>query len=442
VVNAPAAAQVDFILDGATTITDTTAPYSASFTNLVQGNHTIEARLLDTNNILIDSDLNNVIGSEGDNYVTIGDSITSGREDNYLTDNTSADGRNFSFQGFHALLNDLLTQSLSLPHIVIDEGVGGDDTDGALNQRLESILARNPDSNRVLMLLGTNDADTSLPVPSGLGCNGAACDGTYKGNMQSIIDGINSAGKSVFIAQVPPSFGTTSISNPFADPLNTTRNDTIQGYNQVIRNELNNRNLGPDLFACFLGADNRYSLFADNFHLNGLGYAVVSQLWHDILTGARLPSDPCTTIPRFILENLSGSTAAPFHKQNLIEEGDQYYIDRTTTITNIPSGFGLENGVWIMTAENDRANSSNNYLSFDVDRNVTVFVAYDNRAISLPNWLSSFTDTSVQIENSPSSHNFNVFSNSFTPGTITLGGNLAVGANGAQANYIVIVVPQ
>jgi len=442
VVNAPAAAQVDFILDGATTITDTTAPYSATFTNIVQGNHTIEARLIDTNDTLIDSDLNSVIGSEGDNYLTIGDSITSGREDNYITDNTSEDGRNLSFQGFHALLNDLLTQSLSIPHIVVDEGVGADDTDGALNLRLDSILARNPDSNRVLVLLGTNDADTSLPVPSGLGCNGTACNGTYKGNMQSIIDGINNAGKSAFIAQVPPSFGSTSISTPFPDPLNTTRNDIIQEYNEVIRNELNNRNLGPDLFACFLGANNRYSLFTDNFHPNGLGYAVISQLWHDVLTGARLPSDPCTTIPRFILENLSDSTTAPFNKQNLIEEGDAYYVDRGITITNIPNGLGLEDGVWIMTAESDRTNSSNNYLSFDVDRDVTLFVAYDNRAISLPNWLSGFTDTSAQIENSPNSHNFNVFSSNFTSGTITLGGNLAAGANGALANYIVIVVPQ
>jgi hypothetical protein len=185
-------------------------------------------------------------------------------------------------------------------------------------------------------------------------------------------------------------------------------------------------------------------LFADNFHPNGLGYAVISQLWHDIITGATLATDPCVP-PIFVLEDLSGSTVAPYHKQNLIEVGDEYYVDRTHTITNIPTTLGLNDGRWIMTANDDRMNSSNNYLSFDVDRNVTVFIAYDNRASALPNWLSSsngFNTTGEQINVSQSGTTFNLYSKSFTPGTITLGGNLAAGANGATENYIVIVVEQ
>jgi len=203
-----------------------------------------------------------------------------------------------------------------------------------------------------------------------------------------------------------------------------------------------NLSLGPDLFTCFLVTNNRFSLFADNFHLNGLGYDVLAELWHELLTGARLPSDPCNTMPRFILENLRDSTVAPFNKQNLIEVGDEYYTDQSFTISSIPSGLGLDNGIWIMTANADRNRTELNYLTFDVDRNVTVYIAYDDRATSLPNWMNSYTDENTQVGSSRSAHNFDLHSRNFTPGTITLGGNQAAGASGAGANYIVIIVEQ
>jgi len=153
-----------------------------------------------------------------------------------------------------------------------------------------------------------------------------------------------------------------------------------------------------------------------------------------------------------LLNQLGNVVAAPFHKQTLMEVGNEYYVDESFTLTTIPSGFGLNSGIWIMTANSDSSNTSANYLSFDVDRNVTVFVAYDSVATTLPNWLSSFSNTGAQIQVSQSGASFKVYCSSLTPDTcdslpsgtvtVTLGGNLASPAAGAQNNYVVIVVPQ
>ena len=441
VLNAPAGGRVDFVLDGSTTVTDSNAPYTAQFNNVLQGNHTITAELYNSGNTLLTSDSNNVIGIDGDFVTTVGDSITNGSGDNYQSDNISNDNRIVGMQGYQAELNNLLTQTRGFPHLVVNEGIGGARTYQTV-PRIDSILARNSGSNQLLLFLGTNDAGDSIPVLSGLGCNSpSTCAGTFKQNMQDIIDAANTAGNSVFVASTPPSFGSSSGSTPFSNPLGASKNILIQEYNQVIVNELTGINLGPDLFKCYLGETNQFSLFRDNLHPNALGHAVLSQLWHDLLTGATQHSDPCP-LPIFVLENLSDSSSTPYHKQNLIEVGDKYYVDETFTITSIPSGLGLNNGIWIMTANSDSSNTDNNYLSFDVDRNITVYVAYDSGASSLPNWLGGFSNTGEQLQVSQSGTSFNLYNNNFTPGTVTLGGNLATGASGATANYIVIVVEQ
>jgi hypothetical protein len=188
---------------------------------------------------------------------------------------------------------------------------------------------------------------------------------------------------------------------------------------------------------------NLFSLFVDNLHPNGLGYDYMTRLWHDTLTGAMQYTDPCPP-PRFILLNLEPSTYAPYIKQNLIEIGDTYYIDETHTVSAIPSGLGLENGVWIMTPNSDATNTSSAYITFAIDRTVDVYVAYDvnDSSATIPDWLSGYTDTEVNLPVSDPSAQLHLFNQTFPPGDVTLGGNLAQGANGADVNYIVIVAEQ
>jgi PKD repeat protein len=73
-----------------------------------------------------------------------------------------------------------------------------------------------------------------------------------------------------------------------------------------------------------------------------------------------------------------------------------------------------------------------------VARNVTVYVAYDNRATSLPDWMADWEDSGEVIATTDFGRE--VYSRDFGPGSITLGGNMASGAAGAQSNYSVLVM--
>jgi lysophospholipase L1-like esterase len=427
-INFPADAWVDFLLDGGScgdAVEISEGVYTVQCSSVLQGDHILTAALKKPGSQLA-VDINEYTGTSGDYFVSAGDSITNGREDTFSFDNISLDERIISAQGFEANLSDLLTPTNGYPTIVFNEGIGGDESYDAGYTRIASILDRHPASNKVLVLLGTNDAAVS--ILSGLGCSGSSCDGTYKQNMQLLINTIVADGKSVYVALVPPAFTAPN-------PLGSARNILIQQYNTVINTELTNIELErPDFFSFFLNAsDNRFSLFADEIHPNSLGYVVMAYLWHNAITGE-------TELP-FILEDLTPSTVAPFLKQNLLEIGDVYYVDESYVLTGIPPGF--EDGRWIMTANSDKANSSSAYLSFSVDRSVTVYVAYDAGATSVPNWLSNnYHLTGLQIGtsnvNAPIMDLYE--SDSAMSGAVSLGGNLAAGASGALANYIVIVM--
>ncbi len=425
--NVPSGGWVQFVLDDVITIDDFDSPYSAQFSGVIQGEHKVEAVLYDSFNNELVRDTNNAIGILGDYFASIGDSITNGIADTYPIDNISQLERVISFRGYEATLADLLTDSLLKPNIIFNEGVQGDESwDGAF-VRIDSILNRHIGSNKILVLYGTNDSKTwGLPVPSGLGCNGTGCDGTFKGNMQALVDKIVAAGKTAVVGLVPAAFVGSS------DPLTSQKNILIQEYNQVISSELTNIQVGPDFFSYFLTTTtNRRSLIGDKVHPNGLGMAVMAQLWNNALAG--------TSIVPFILEDLVPSTIEPFVKQNLLIVGRRYYSDETYTLNSFPAE--LDGGIWIMTANADKANSTNNYLSFNVDRNVKVYIAYDSGATVLPDWLSgSFTPTGLQLSTTnPVVPAFDLYWADNVTGNVTLGGNIADGAN-ALANYIVIVV--
>ncbi|MGE5241964.1 MAG: SGNH/GDSL hydrolase family protein, partial [Bacteroidota bacterium] len=376
------------------------------------------------------TDENQRIGVLGDYYVTIGDSITMGTYDFFSADNQSQDGRVIGQQGFQAGLSDLLTVSDSSPTIVFNDGVGGDKTTDTLT-RIDSILARHPGSNRFLMMLGTNDSGGGTPLSQA----------SYKANMQSLANTITGQGKTVWVAKVPPVL-------PFA--ANQTRNSDIAGYNTAI-DSLTGVQPGPDFYHFFyvdngtttLSDDNdRFSLYYDKLHPNALGLRIMGQMWNNVLSGA--------TAAPFFLDRLCNrlvsadcsAVLATNHKQNLLAVGYPYYVDQAYTLSSVPAA--IASGVWVSTANAEKNTSGANYIDFRVDRPVTVYVAYDAGAGSLPNWLnpavSGFADTLLEIQTTdPLSPRLHLYSKVFPAGTVSLGGNLAAGAVGADSNYVVIV---
>ncbi|MBN2412625.1 T9SS type A sorting domain-containing protein [candidate division KSB1 bacterium] len=126
------------------------------------------------------------------------------------------------------------------------------------------------------------------------------------------------------------------------------------------------------------------------------------------------------------------------YKPAYIQPNDKYYIDRDFYVIDIPEQ--LQNCLWIRTANEDKTNQNDSFLTFHLDSLAEIYVAYDNRAISVPDWLSSnFQQTGLTIEVSDQSSPMNVWSKNAEPGIYTLGGNMADPAAGANSNYVVLL---
>jgi lysophospholipase L1-like esterase len=142
-----------------------------------------------------------------------------------------------------------------------------------------------------LVLYGMNDAAPWLPVPSGEGLSvgDPGYSGSFKDNMQQIINAINSKGHEVILSKINIARADSTDPTPYQDqdPDNNARSLLIQEYNVVI-DELcaiagNNISvIPPDLYNYFKAT---YTTeYYDNIHPNGLGYQGLANQWFNALT--------------------------------------------------------------------------------------------------------------------------------------------------------------
>ena len=118
--------------------------------------------------------------------------------------------------------------------------------------------------------------------------------------------------------------------------------------------------------------------------------------------------------------------------------GDEYYIDRNYTVTNIPTE--INGHLWIKTANDDRNRSDDNFLNFKLNKVAKIYIAYDSRASSYPNWLvNDFYRIGKSIGVSENTGNLDLWEKVCEPGEISLGANLAEGAGNVKSMYVVIV---
>ena len=137
-----------------------------------------------------------------------------------------------------------------------------------------------------------------------------------------------------------------------------------------------------------------------------------------------------------LVTDVSVSTGKRYTTTDLTA-GKLMYIDRSYKITGVPST--LTNASLIQTANDDKSNTSTSFITFNLSQAATVYVAYDPRATAFPGWLSGWqklTDK-LGVDDSQIS-NMNLYSKTFAAGKVTLGGNKASPAAGAQNNYLVI----
>jgi lysophospholipase L1-like esterase len=292
---------IKFVIDqgkaGERVSTDSIKPYEALFAGLSKGEHSLDAFVVDQsgNEIqgLYTHDQRLSIGI-GDYYVSIGDSITKGYADDDLSDDASADGRNTG-GGYEPRLNTVLTAQQGFPQTIANEGVNGATTSDGL-ALLPAVLAKHPGAKRYLLQYGTNDAAMVLPRPSGQGLSegDAGYSGSFKDNMQRMINAIRANGKEVCLAKAPVALGDSTDSTPYTNPQTASKNVLIRAYNLVIDELVDDpaNNISctpPDFYAYFSYCDTsghcRYEdEYADNLHPNGVGYRSMADLWLQSIT--------------------------------------------------------------------------------------------------------------------------------------------------------------
>lgn len=118
--------------------------------------------------------------------------------------------------------------------------------------------------------------------------------------------------------------------------------------------------------------------------------------------------------------------------------GDRYYIDRGYAVTGLPKE--KDRLLWIKTANSDRERSDDEFLSFVIEKNMKVFIGYDSRASGVPDWLkNNFYKIDQGIGVSDRARELEIWERIFPAGKVTLGGNMAKGARGAQSMYVVLL---
>ena len=112
-----------------------------------------------------------------------------------------------------------------------------------------------------------------------------------------------------------------------------------------------------------------------------------------------------------------------------LAEGEAIYTDRSFVFTDVPEAFaGM---TYIKTANNDKTETQDPYITFDINIPATVYVAVDVRAS--PSWLSSWTEEGTMI--STDDTDFDIYSKRFSEGQVAIGGNGCV----ACSMYSIIV---
>ena len=113
-------------------------------------------------------------------------------------------------------------------------------------------------------------------------------EGSFKCNMQQMIDLINSDGKEVALAKIPIALADSATSEHlYPDPDTGTRSITVKEYNQVVdelvQDVANNIVATPPDFYTYF-KNNYTDEYFDNIHPNGTGYRSIAEMWMNVLT--------------------------------------------------------------------------------------------------------------------------------------------------------------
>jgi chitodextrinase len=234
----------------------------------------------------------------------------------------------------------------------------------------------------------------------------------------------------------PPTISSANLYSPttlgvvFSEPVEESSAEDILNY--AIDN-------GIVVLGASLGGDLSTVTLTTGEHLEGVTYTLTVNGVRDRATIPNTIAPNSTASYQLSFELEVSNINRPTYVTAELVEGDQYYVDRNYTVVDIPGQY--EGSLWIKTANDDKYDTSEEFLSFTVNQNVTVYVGFDLRAVSLPTWVTGdFTSTGdgigvSDVEASP----LGLWSRDFPAGDVVLGGNMASGASGAGSMYVVLL---
>ncbi|MBN2354941.1 DUF4038 domain-containing protein [candidate division KSB1 bacterium] len=115
--------------------------------------------------------------------------------------------------------------------------------------------------------------------------------------------------------------------------------------------------------------------------------------------------------------------------------GDEYYMDRTLTLLDIPVGY--QNLLWLKTKNDDKEINEEPFITFTITAAATIYIAYDESVATVPAWLNTWTRTDDRILTTDDVA-LVIYEKYFTAGSVEMGGN----AGGhSKSMYVVLVKP-
>lgn len=137
---------------------------------------------------------------------------------------------------------------------------------------------------------------------------------------------------------------------------------------------------------------------------------------------------------QYINELIISNLNQPDYRIDTLQVGKAYYIDRNYAFTSIPED--LLDLQFIKTANADKQETQNPFLSFEVNKRVIVYVAYDNLT-PLPQWLQQgWTQTQQELVTNDEGKTLGLYKKEFAPGIVELGPNAG---NSSSSMYLVVI---
>lgn len=215
----------------------------------------------------------------------------------------------------------------------------------------------------------------------------------------------------------------------FSEDVETKSAEAVENYQISNEIEVLDASMDED--------DNVVLLKTTEHNLEGRYFLTVSNV-HDTAPIPNAIRENSTFTYKVSVDAVLKNISLNHYKLDSLSVGSSYYVDRDYRIVELPES--KSKILSLKTANSDRWRTDESFLSFSVEKDVTIYVGYDSRATSVPFWLQdNFTETGNSVAVSDLSHEFRLWKRTCSAGTVDLGGNMAEGALGAKAMYIVLV---